>query len=206
MKLPADDDFNSASDEYVRLLANNLKSLRKTAADCIAGNEYQRSGSVTMDTQNIFQEGDLLQYDLRGPDKDFLPSNLTTPYKDPYVVISQYKNDITCRHANIGTVQVFHVDRVKPFYGSLEEATVLARVDHQQFIITRIMAYRGDPELRSKTKFLLEYEDGTISWKSWDQDLFDSLPYEQYCRTVPQLRPMILTVVLSNAEAVRINR
>ena len=27
MKLPADDGFNSASDEYVRLLANNLKSL-----------------------------------------------------------------------------------------------------------------------------------------------------------------------------------
>jgi hypothetical protein len=206
MKLPADDEFNSASDEYVRLLANNLKSLRQTAADCIAGNEYQRSGSVTMDTQNIFQEGDLLLYDLRGPDKSFLPSKLTTPYKGPYVVISQYKNDITCRHANIGTVQVFHVDRVKPFYGSLEEATVLARVDHQQFIITRIMAYRGDPELRSKTEFLLEYEDGTISWKSWDQDLFDSLPYEQYCRTVPQLRPMILTVVLANAEAARINR
>ena len=71
-----------------------------------------------MDTQNIFQEGDLLLYDLRGPDKDFLPSKLTTPYKGPYVVISQYKNDITCRHANIGTVQVFHVDRVKPFYPS----------------------------------------------------------------------------------------
>jgi len=57
--------------------------------------------------QNIFQEGDLIFYDLKGPNKDFLPSKLTTPYKDPYVVLSQYKNDITCRHANVGTVQVF---------------------------------------------------------------------------------------------------
>ena len=67
------------------------------------------------------------------------------------------------------------------------------------------MAYRGDPQLRSKTEFLLEYEGVIIRWKSWDQDLFDSIPYEPYCRTVPQLRPMVLTVLLSNAEALCIN-
>jgi hypothetical protein len=26
---------------------------------------------------------------------------LTTPYKGPYVVLSHYKNDITCKHANV---------------------------------------------------------------------------------------------------------
>ncbi len=83
--------------------------------------------------QNVFQEGDLILYDLKGPNKDFLPSKLTTPYKGPYVVLSQYKNDVTCKHANVGTVQVFHIDRIKPFYGSLEEATALAQVDYQQF-------------------------------------------------------------------------
>jgi hypothetical protein len=105
--------------------------------------------------------------------------------------MSQYKNDVTCKHANSGTVQVFHVDRVKPFYGSQEEATTLAQVDYQQFVIADITAYRGDPHLRSKMEFLITYEDGTISWKSWDQDLFRSLPYEQFCRSVPQLRPLV---------------
>ena len=70
-------------------------------------------GPLIPEMQIIFQEGDLILYDLKGPNKDFLPSKLTTPYKGPYVVLSQYKNDITCRHANVGTVQVFHVDRVK---------------------------------------------------------------------------------------------
>jgi hypothetical protein len=54
--------------------------------------------------QNVFQEGDLILYDLKGPNKDFLPSKLTTPYKCPYVVLSQYKNDVTCKHANVVTV------------------------------------------------------------------------------------------------------
>ena len=34
--------------------------------------------------QNLYQEGDFLLYDLRGPDKSFLSSKLTTPYKGPY--------------------------------------------------------------------------------------------------------------------------
>ena len=140
------------------------------------------------------------------PNKDFLPSKLTTPYKGPYVVLSQYKNDVTCKHANVVTVQVFHIDRIKPFCGSLEEATALAQIDYQQFVVLNITAYQGDPEKRSEMEFLLEYEDGTISWKSWDKDLFDSLPYEGYVRSIPQLRPLLLTVALSNKQAAITNR
>ena len=65
---------------------------------------------------------------------------------------------------NVCTVQVFRNDRVKPFYGSLEEATVLAQVDYKQFVVHNITAYRGDPEKRNEMEFLLEYKDGTISW------------------------------------------
>ena len=205
MQLPQDSDNNSASDDYVRLLQGNLQSLRETAATCIASKEYQRAGTLTPDTQNIYQEGDFILYDLKGPEKSFLPSKLTTPYKGPYVVISQYKNDITCRHTNSGVVQVFHIDRVKPFYGSDEQATTLAQVDYQQFIITAITAYRGDPTTRSKMEFLITYEDGTISWKSWDRDLFKSMPYEDYCRSVPQLFPMIFNVEMARQQIKDIN-
>ena len=112
--------------------------------------------------QNIFQEGDLIFYDLKGPNKDFLPSKLTTPYKGPYVVLSQYKNDITCRHANVGTVQVFTSIVSNRSTGPSKEATTLSQVDYQQFVVLNITAYPGDPEKRSEMEFLLEYEDGTI--------------------------------------------
>ena len=73
-------------------------------------------------------------------------------------------------------------------------------------MVLNITAYRGDPEKRSEMEFLLEYEDGTISWKSWDKDLFDSLPYERYVHSIPQLRPLLLTVALSNKQAAITNR
>ena len=97
MRLPEDKDLNSAGDDYVSLLRANLTSLRETAAACIVSKEYQRVGPLIPEMQNIFQEGDLILYDLKGPNKDFLPSKLSTPYKGPYVVLSQYKNDITSR-------------------------------------------------------------------------------------------------------------
>jgi hypothetical protein len=179
MRLPADSDLNTSGDDYVKILKDNLQSLRATATACIASKEYQRAGSLTEAQQNLYQEGDFLLYDLRGPGKSFLPSKLTTPYKGPYTVMSQYKNDVTCKHANSGTVQIFHVDRVKPFYGSLEEATTLAQVDLQQFVIADITAYR---------------------------DLFRSLPYKHFCRSVPQLRPLILKVAEATSQAKTIDR
>lgn len=55
-------------------------------------------------------------------------------------------------------------------------------------------------------EFLLENEDGTIAWKYWDKDHFDCLPYEQYVRSIPQLRPLVLTVALANMQAAITNR
>jgi len=58
MRFPEDKDLNSAENDYVSLLI----SLRETAAACIASKEYQRAGPLTLD---IFQEGDLILYDLK---------------------------------------------------------------------------------------------------------------------------------------------
>ena len=64
--------------------------------------------------QNIFQEGDLIFYDLKGPNKDFLPSKLTTPYKDPYVVLSQYTPTwVPCRSSRRSCQTVLRVPRRK---------------------------------------------------------------------------------------------
>ena len=54
-------------------------------------------------------------------------------------------------------------------------------------------------------EFLITYEDGTISWKSWDRDLFKSMPYEDYCRSVPQLFPMIFNVEMARQQIKDIN-
>ena len=103
MSLPDNKDLNTADDDYVSLLRANLESPRKTAAACVASKEYQRAGLLIPGgwSDTIRPKGHT--------NKDFLPSKLITPYKGPYVVLSHYKNDITCKHANVGTVQVFHI-------------------------------------------------------------------------------------------------
>lgn len=54
-------------------------------------------------------------------------------------------------------------------------------------------------------EFLITYADGTISWKSWDMDLYNTLPYDQYCRSVPQLYPTVFTVAIATAQIAVIN-
>ena len=188
MQLLEDMDLSLSGDEYVKLLHGNLQSLRSTAAACIAGKEYQRAGTLTAELQNTYQEGDFLLYDVRGPEKNFFPASIQRTLT--YVVMAQDKNDVTCKHTNTGMVQVF---------GAHEQATTLAQVDYQQFLIETISAYRGDPNQRSKMKFLITYADETTSWKSWDLDFCKNLPYEQYCRTVPQLYPLVFTVTVASA-------
>ena len=40
----------------------------------------------------------------------------------PFRVIQQIKNDVTLRHLAIGHERIVHVSRVKPFFGSVDDA------------------------------------------------------------------------------------
>jgi hypothetical protein len=51
-----------------------------------------------------------------------LLTKLTAPFKGPYEVLKHYKNVVTSRHLNTGVVQLFHVDRIKPYFGTLTSA------------------------------------------------------------------------------------
>ena len=66
------------------------------------------------------------------------------------------------------------------------------------------MAYRGDPELCNRWNSFLNTKMAP-SVGSHGTNLFNSILYELYCRSIPQLRPMVLAVVLANREAGRIN-
>jgi hypothetical protein len=181
MNLPDTTDQFTCQDEYVKLLNDNLQSLRSTAKKCRDSNEFKRVSSTNPATQNIYQPGDLVLFDIRGPQKDFLPTKLTAPFKGPYEVLKHYKDDATCRHLNTGIVQLFHVDRLKPYFGTLDSAKDLAQADGFQHVIVEITAHRGDPMSRKKMDFYIQYAEGPLIWVPWSTDLFQSVPYETYC-------------------------
>ena len=196
MNLPETKDQFTCQDEYVKLLNDNLQSLRS--------NEFKRVSSTNPATQNIYQPGDLVLFDIRGPQKDFLPTKLTAPFKGPYEVLKHYKNDVTCRHLNTGVVHLFHVDRLKPYFGTLASAKDLAQADGFQQVIVEITAHRGDPLSRKKMDFYIQYAEGPPCGP-WSTDLFQSVPYETYCRAHPPLYPLIFTLDVAKTKIKSLN-
>ena len=102
-------------------------------------------------------------------------------------VVTQYKNDVQCRHLGTGAIKEIHVDNIKLFRGSLAEAKKLAFSDADQSTIDKFLAYRGDPLVRTSMEFLVRFADGEELWLPWSRDLFDSIPYETYCLSQPCL-------------------
>jgi hypothetical protein len=112
----------------------------------------------------------------------------------PYQILEQVKNDITCRHLITGAISTLHITRVKTFNGTEEEGYKLALADYEQYVVDRIIAYRGDPSTRTTMEFRILFVDSSIHWVPWSNDLFRSIPYETYCRSHSQLYHLIYTV------------
>ena len=104
----------------------------------------------------------------------------------------------------LGNVAVFHVTRLKLFAGSREDAYKLSLTDADQHQFNRILAYIGDPAKRTTFEFEIEYSDGTTSWEVWSFDLFNTVQYETFCRSNPELYPLCFSLQKSTQEIRRI--
>ncbi len=189
-KMPASWDPATRATEYVRLLDDNLRTLReisdKHQKDIIT---KRQSAGPSPDKQNTYQPGDLILFQLNPSQPR--PSKLTPKFAGPYEVISQDRNDVHCRHLVEGSIHVFHVSRVKRFFGSYEDARRMAMLDHEQFVVQSINAYKGDPAKRTTMSFEVLYEDGTLTWVPWDSDIDQTMLYEDFCRKHPQLQILL---------------
>eukprot|EP00981_Chlorochromonas_danica_P015461 scaffold12287_cov199-Ochromonas_danica.AAC.1 len=59
-----------------------------------------------------------------------------------------------------GHILTFHLERLKLFTGTREEAFALACLDRDQYIIHEIIAYRGNPSSRKTLEFEVAFADG----------------------------------------------
>ena len=44
-------------------------------------------------------------------------------------------------------------------------------------------------------EFEVLFEDGTKKWMTYSKDLYDSIPFEEYCNSQPQLVPLQFPVL-----------
>ena len=102
------------------------------------------------------------------------------------------------------SIKIFHVSRLKLFVGNATQAFSCALRDNNQYTIKSIPAHRGNPLIRKSMSFHVLFDDDSLVWKFWNHDLFNTILYEIYCRSLPQLHPLLTSVSISAIEIKRI--
>jgi hypothetical protein len=188
-RLPENPESSSSSDQYctfVQNLDNQLREIRAAFTQAQSTLAQERLDSTPTEQQNIYQVGDhILKLQHHRPNK------LSPQFLGPYEVISQHKNDITCKHLATHTIKVFHTDDIKIFIGTPEAALQAAMRDNDQHLISRILTFKGNPFQRFTTSFQVEFADGDIIWKDYDKDLSDTTQFEDFCRSHQYLWPLV---------------
>ena len=179
-------DKNSAH-KYIRILSDDLEYLQGQCENFqkkIVEKRQRKDGVL-----NTLQRGDFVLRDI--PPDHKRPSKLHGPYRGPYVVRGQNKNDVQIRHLATNKLDTEYIGRLSLFFGSLESATAAAFADSDQHMVREIMAYQGNPMVRSSMQFYVLFSDNERVWVPYSLDLFNSEPYTYFCKARPELRPLL---------------
>jgi hypothetical protein len=177
---------------YMRTLNENLGLVRKVAKEVQAECQRQRMESDEQAGVNAYVVGDMVFVDEMhlGNNRNKLASR----YTGPYVIQKVYKADITCKHIVTGKIREVHMEHLKPFFGTTDDAYRAAMTDDDQHMIHNISNYKGDPELRSGMEFKVLFADGDDIWLPYNQDLASSAPFVQFCQSRTELKCLLYTV------------
>ncbi|MFO0003988.1 MAG: hypothetical protein ACK559_22935, partial [bacterium] len=107
--------------------------------------------------------------------------------------LSIHKADITCRHIVTAREKTFHMENLKPYFGSLTAAYEAGKCDDDQYVILDIIDYRGSTEARSEMEFCIQFEDDDLVWLRYNSDLASSAPFQDYISKNRELEPLTLT-------------
>jgi hypothetical protein len=199
-----DGPFDSkAASAFLKGLNSDMEYLRAKSKDFQDRLVQERTKRNDPEKQNVYQKGDFVLYK---PRQSIKPSRFTPKYEGPYEVISQTKNDVSARHVNLGITKGFFVEDLKIFHGTKQEAQRMAILDQDQYEIETFRAYRGDPHTRTTMEFLVVFKDGSEVWLPWSEDLFNTVQYELYCRSRPELFQLIFKANLARQAVMVLNK
>jgi hypothetical protein len=201
-QLPYWMDEQSQSIEFLKRLDKDLSVIREISQHFQSTIVAKRQKENTLIP--TYLPGDLLLWNVREKPSDHLDEKLGTQWKGPYEVISQAKNDIKCKHVVLEEISTFHVSRVKPFFGSREDAVRVALNDKDQYQIVSIDWSTGNPHIRTSMEFGVTWSDG-FQPIQYNADLASAQPFQTYVNSQPHLHPLRFTKEESRKEIRRIN-
>ena len=191
-KLPLDILPGNMSKEIIRRLDEDLQTIRQLSVKAQSILVEERKAADQPHAH--YEVGDLILWNPRELPCDHLPTKLSPTWTGPFEVVSQSKNDITCQHVVMKNTVVLHIDRVKPFFGTFEEALALALLDNNQYNIVSINYFSGNPFVRQSMSFNVTFYgkegDDTVDL-TYNADLADSQQFHDYTQSLPILFPLI---------------
>jgi hypothetical protein len=118
----------------LKKLDEELKTIREVSKGLQDAIVAERAADSELVPQ--YEVGDFVLWNPKETPCSHLESKLAPAWMGPYEVVQQIKNDVECVHVNLRTRSTFHVSRLKPFVGSLDDALIVAKLDKNQFFIT----------------------------------------------------------------------
>lgn len=193
-ELPTHSQLPNLHHEYIRLLATNITLVRSVAREHQRSLALARSEASPAEAMTTFQPGDYVLKRLQ-----HRPSKLIFQLVGPYRVLSQNKNDVQVRSLVYDNILTFHLDQLKPFFGTDDEAKKMACLDKDQYLIKEVKSYRGYPLVRSSCTFLVLFDYGELVWVPWSTDISATIQFESFCLT----RSELYLLLYSAAEAAK---
>jgi hypothetical protein len=154
----------------------------------------RKDAGVLPEEHNQYQPGDFVLFDKGAK----VHPKMNHRYPGPYEVKGQLANDVTCQQMATGEVCKFDVTDLKLYSGTREQAFDMACRDQDQHVIDTIMSYRGDRHTRTTLTFKVKFKDGSVHELPYSRDLYDSIPYAEFCESKPYLKHLTMTTVQAN--------
>ena len=171
----------------IKALDENLRIIRTISHDLQQQLAAERSAKDKSISQ--YEPGDLVLFNPREQPTDHLETKLHPNWLGPFEVVRQVKNDVTAKHIVLNTEATMHVERLKPFYGTYEQALSIARHDQHQFKVLTFNYYTGNPFVRTSMTFNVTFEDGTID-VPYGGDFIHTRQFEKFIMDTPELFPL----------------
>ena len=190
--------------QYLKLLDKNLKIVREISAAHQA--EIASTRTAGNAYRNQFAVSDLVLKTVLTPTKHWKSEKLAVSFTGPWRVISVDANDYTVEHLVDGRTDTFHVDMLKPFFGTEQAGVDAAMLDDNQHVVTSVSHYVGDPSARKTCEFFLYYEDGDAQWTVWKEDLMSCEPFKRFCTERPELWEFLHTKEAARRLSVAANK
>lgn len=153
--------------------------------------ETRREAGVLPEQQNTYQQGDLVLFDKGAK----AHPKMNHRYSGPFEVKGQVANDVTCQQLATGGIYTYDVTDLTLYSGSHEQAYDMACRDQDQHVIDKILSFKGDPLTRSTLVFKVKFQDGSEHEVPYSKDLYDSIPYEDFCNSKPYLKHLTKTAL-----------